>query len=67
MSTAPARLGRGLKSLGAYLKAVLGEDAYEQYLAHHRRTACEAPAMTAKEFWRDKTDRQDANPQGRCC
>lgn len=59
--------GSGLAAVSKYLKGVLGEDSYEKYLDHHRATACEAPPMNLKEFWRDKTDRQDANPEGRCC
>lgn len=58
---------RGLGAVTTYLKGVLGEDAYEKYLAHHQATACAAPPMTVAEFWRDRTDRQDANPEGRCC
>jgi uncharacterized short protein YbdD (DUF466 family) len=49
----------------------MGADAYERYLEHHRAEQaagrCGAPAMTEREFWRDHADRQDANPQGRCC
>jgi uncharacterized short protein YbdD (DUF466 family) len=26
-----------------------------------------APPMTEREFWRDRSDRQDTNPQSRCC
>ncbi len=30
--------------------------------------ACtDQPLMTEREFWRDQTDRQENNPQGRCC
>ncbi|MCQ9165020.1 YbdD/YjiX family protein [Arthrobacter sp. STN4] len=50
-----------------YLKGVLGEDAYEKYLDHHRGTGCTTPAKTVKEFWRDRMDRQEGNPEGRCC
>lgn len=56
-----------LGSVNRYLKGVLGEDAYEKYLDHHHATGCAAPAMTVREFWRDKMDRQDVNPEGRCC
>ncbi|MGO4383881.1 YbdD/YjiX family protein [Specibacter sp. RAF43] len=56
-----------LRSVNRYLKGVLGEDSYAKYLDHHRATGCQVPAMTVKEFWRDKTDRQDAHPEGRCC
>lgn len=44
-----------------------GADKYKKYLAHHQASGCKAPPMTEKEFWRDVTDRQDKNPQGRCC
>ena len=72
----------GARSVLWYLKGLLGEDAYEKYVAHH---AALHPAgadvagadgadggaphalMTEREFWRDQTDRQDQNPQGRCC
>lgn len=58
---------RGLNAVNSYLKGVLGEDAYEKYLEHHQATGCATEPMNIKEFWRDKTDRQDANPEGRCC
>lgn len=49
----------------------MGEDAYEKYRAHHQKlhpaTDTDHPLMTEREFWRDKTDRQENNPQGRCC
>ena len=45
----------------------MGADAYAKYLAHHAEPGHGAPPMTEREFWRDRTDRQDANPQGRCC
>ncbi len=59
--------GRGLAAVNKYLKGVLGEDSYEKYLDHHHATGCVTAPMTVKEFWRDKTDRQDNNPEGRCC
>jgi len=66
-------LRRGARSAVWYLKAMLGEDAYEKYVAHHAAGHAADPAgaahavMTEREFWRDQTDRQDRNPQGRCC
>lgn len=61
------RAASGLSAVSQYLKGVLGEDAYERYLEHHQATSCTAQPLTVKEFWRDKMDRQDANPEGRCC
>jgi uncharacterized short protein YbdD (DUF466 family) len=45
----------------------MGADAYRKYLEHHGAVGHEARPMSEREFWRDRTDRQDSNPQGRCC
>jgi len=52
----------------------MGDDAWDKYRAHHEAAHRDADPshhaermMTEREFWRDQTDRQDANPQGRCC
>jgi uncharacterized short protein YbdD (DUF466 family) len=70
-TTALAALRSSLTAARAYLRGVMGADAYEKYLEHHlAETAagrCDHAAMTEREFWRDHADRQDANPQGRCC
>ena len=61
----------GVGDLARIWRGVLGEDAYERYCEHvaAQRAAGDPdhPLMSAREFWRDRTDRQDANPQGRCC
>ena len=74
-----AGVRKGARGVVWYLKGLLGEDAYEKYVAHHTAgadgVACERdaaggtphPLMTEREFWRDQTDRQERNPQGRCC
>ncbi|NYE96253.1 uncharacterized short protein YbdD (DUF466 family) [Psychromicrobium silvestre] len=54
-------------SLSWYVKGVLGEDSYLKYREHRLATHPGVPMLTEREFWRDKMDRQDANPQGRCC
>ncbi|MCA4134460.1 YbdD/YjiX family protein [Arthrobacter sp. M4] len=56
-----------LRGLVGYLEGVLGADAYRKYLAHHHEAGHAFPPMTEREFWRDRTDRQDTSPQGRCC
>ncbi|MBG6178865.1 YbdD/YjiX family protein [Arthrobacter sp. CAN_A1] len=48
-------------------KGVMGENAYQSYLDHHAATHNAEPPMTEKAFWREKADRQDTNPEGRCC
>lgn len=58
---------KGFRGFAGYLRAVMGADAYQKYLEHHNASAHPGPAMTEREFWRDRMDRQDNNPQGRCC
>lgn len=62
-----ASLRTGWDKIAWLLKGILGEDAYERYVDHHCRTDCQLPLLTEREFWRDRTDRQESNPQGRCC
>lgn len=58
---------RGLRALASYLNGVLGADAYRKYVEHHEASGHPGSPLTEREFWRDRTDRQDTNPQGRCC
>ncbi len=67
MSTGIAALSRGFKGFARYLGGVMGADAYARYLEHHRAAGHAEPPLSEREFWRDRTDRQDDNPQGRCC
>jgi uncharacterized short protein YbdD (DUF466 family) len=66
------------KRIAWYFTALMGDDAYRKYREHyesvHQNNAHgpgsdvhTAALMTEREFWRDRTDRQDSNPQGRCC
>jgi uncharacterized short protein YbdD (DUF466 family) len=59
-------IAEGLRGFARYLGGVMGADAYQKYLEHHIASGHLTP-MTEREFWRDRTDRQDSNPQGRCC
>jgi len=65
---------RAARSVAWYVKGVMGEDAWDKYRTHHEAVHAAGgqahagePMMTEREFWRDQTDRQDSNPQGRCC
>jgi uncharacterized short protein YbdD (DUF466 family) len=69
-------LSTGARHLAWFLNGMLGGDAYEKYTAHHRAvhaghagdgTEPREKLMTEREFWRDRTDREERNPQGRCC
>jgi uncharacterized short protein YbdD (DUF466 family) len=61
------RVGRGWNAVTWYLKALMGENGYEQYLRYHLSSGCQSPPLSEKQFWKDKMDWQDKNPQGRCC
>ena len=67
MSTGTAAFTNGFKVFARYLSGVLGADAYDKYLEHHRAANHPSPPLNEREFWRDRNDRQDDNPQGRCC
>ena len=60
-------LANGFRGFATYLQGIMGADAYAKYLEHHAATGHAEAPMTEREFWRDRTDRQDSNPQGRCC
>lgn len=57
----------GLRGFVRFFRDVMGEDAYAKYAAFHASSACTAPLLSEREFWKDKMDRQDSNPGGRCC
>jgi uncharacterized short protein YbdD (DUF466 family) len=69
MGTATAfdKAREAARGLAWLFKGVMGENAYQAYLEHHAASHSSGPPMTEREFWRDKTDRQDSNPEGRCC
>ncbi|MGO4147734.1 YbdD/YjiX family protein [Paenarthrobacter sp. YAF11_1] len=58
---------KGLRWFADYMASLMGADAYRKYLEHFNASGHAGPAMTEREFWRDRMDRQDSNPQGRCC
>ena len=58
---------RRLRLARSMFRGVVGADAYEVYVEHQERTHPGEPIMCRKDFWRDKTDRQDKNPTARCC
>jgi uncharacterized short protein YbdD (DUF466 family) len=62
---------KGARDFAWFFKGVMGEDAYEKYKTHyeavHATGGPDQPLMTEREFWRDMTDRQERNPQSRCC
>lgn len=48
-------------------RGIVGADAYEVYVEHQQRVHPGEPVLGKRDFWRDKTDRQERNPTTRCC
>ncbi|MCQ9388974.1 YbdD/YjiX family protein [Brevibacterium sp. 50QC2O2] len=68
LARAWARVGRAAGFVLWYAREVSGENGYKHYLdAYVARHGCSHGAMSEREYWRDKTDRQDREPQARCC
>jgi uncharacterized short protein YbdD (DUF466 family) len=45
----------------------MGENAYEHYLDHRRRTHPDQPVLPRGEFERRRMDELDDHPRARCC
>lgn len=58
---------RAARGVRWYMRNLMGDSAYETYLAHHRRQHTGVAPMTERAFWRDRMDEQDRNPGARCC
>ncbi len=50
-----------------FARGILGSDAYDKYLHHHRVTGCTHDPLSERDFWRAKYRDQDHNPGSRCC
>lgn len=62
-----ARVGAFLREVRRFARGIMGSDAYDKYLTHHRVTGCTHAPLSEREFWREKYAEEDRNPQGRCC
>lgn len=58
---------RGCRGVAWYVTSVMGDNAWNQYAEHYRAVHGEEPPISEREFWRDRDDEQDRNPQSRCC
>lgn len=56
-----------LREVRRVARGILGSDAYDNYLAHHRVAGGAQPPLSEREFWREKYAAQDRSPEGRCC
>jgi uncharacterized short protein YbdD (DUF466 family) len=61
------RIRAALREAWQVVRGVVGENAYEKYLEHHRLHHPDAQPLSEREFWRQHIDRGDRNPGARCC
>ena len=62
-----ARLRRAAAGTMWYVREVMGENAYDHYLAHQRRDHPDEPVLPRREFERRRMDQLDDHPRARCC
>ena len=69
--TAESARGAGwtavLRRVWRVLRQLSGEDAYERYLAHHRRYHSGEPVLDRRAFWCAEVERRWSGGVNRCC
>ena len=55
-----------IRELWHFLRSLTRDDAYETYLAHHRRCHSDAPALDRREFYLREQHRKWSGVS-RCC
>lgn len=69
----PPRVGlwafarRAGRSIRWYVTTLMGDRAYDTYVAHLRAQHPHAEPVTERQFWRQRMADQDRNPGARCC
>ena len=62
-----SRLRRAADGALWYVREVMGENAYDHYLAHQRRDHPAEPVLSRRDFERRRMDQLDDHPRARCC
>ncbi|MDN5558823.1 MAG: YbdD/YjiX family protein [Ruaniaceae bacterium] len=60
-------LVKGWKNLTWYVGEIMGDSAYERYLARHNAVHSDVTPMTEREFWRDRVNFDETNHSTGCC
>lgn len=67
LAAAAGAVRRALGAVRWYVRALMGDDAYDVYLARHARTHPGHEPLSLKEFWKQRIDDRERNPTMRCC
>ncbi|GHS87780.1 hypothetical protein AGMMS50218_10380 [Actinomycetota bacterium] len=58
---------RAARAVRWYTRELLGESAYDRYLARHEARHPDGEPMTAREFWRARSDDAAGRTGTGCC
>lgn len=56
-----------LRAVRWYVHALMGDDAYQRYLAHLAVAHPGVVPPSERQFWRDRYAEQETRPATRCC
>lgn len=59
--------GRGARSIRWYVTSLMGDRAYETYVAHLAVEHPGQPPLAEREFWVQRYREQETTPGARCC
>ncbi|SNU02066.1 Uncharacterized short protein YbdD, DUF466 family [Ruaniaceae bacterium KH17] len=62
-----ATLVKAWQSFTWYVHQLMGDSAYDNYLARHRVVHPDHEPMTKREFWRDRVQFDETNHSTGCC
>ncbi|TRW47307.1 YbdD/YjiX family protein [Georgenia yuyongxinii] len=62
-----AWLRRTATSARWYVRELLGDSAYDKYVARHHLEHPDHEPMSQRAWWRERAEAEAVNPQPRCC
>ena len=60
-------IARIVREIGWYCGTLMGDNHYQRYVEHLRRTHPAEPVLTEAEYWKMRHTAADRNPGARCC
>lgn len=60
-------IGRGARGIRWYVTSLMGDRAYEIYVAHLAGDHPDATPLAEREFWVQRYREQEETPGARCC
>ncbi|MEY2847522.1 MAG: hypothetical protein RI885_187 [Actinomycetota bacterium] len=67
MSALAGTVVGGVRRARWFITSLMGDRAYDVYVAHRSARHPELPAITERQFWIERYREQESSPQSRCC